>query len=41
MPIRRNEVKAAMHSVIYYIAAIQSTLVPKKALKLIINILNN
>lgn len=41
MTIRRNEVEAAMHSIVNDITAIKPTLVTKKSLELIINILDD
>lgn len=41
MPEGRNEVKAAMDSVVYNVAPVQTTLIVKVSFKLVVNVLDN
>lgn len=41
MTKRRDEVEAAVDPVVHYVTAVQATLVPQKALKLIVDVLND
>lgn len=41
MSKRRNEVEAAMHSVVHYVSAIQPTLIMEVSFKLIVDVLDD
>lgn len=41
MSKRRNEVEAAMHSVVHYVSAIQPTLIMEVPFKLIVDVLDD